>query len=149
MREAVARGIHEDYRTDEVGRKPVDDPAIAEWDELPENLREATRQQAAEIFEELRAIGCRVHEVEDHKVALVSFTDAEIERMAELEHNRWTAERLADGWTLGERDVLKKTSPHLVSWEELPEDVREWDREAVRRIPELLAAVGIEIRRRE
>jgi len=148
-REAVARAIHERYRENQADRKPADDPAMAEWEELPEHLRESNRQQAADIFEKLRAIGCTVHEVGDGDVNALRFSDGEIERMAEMEHDRWTVERLADGWTPGARDVHAKTSPYLVSWEELPEEVREWDREAVRPIPELLAAVGLEIRRRE
>ena len=148
--ETVARAIHEGYRADQAGRKPADDPATAEWDELPEHLRESNRQQAADIFEKLRAIGCTAHEVKDAKVAPHSLLEDEIERMAEMEHDRWVAERRADGWRLGpKRDVLNKISPYLVSWEELAEEVREWDREAVRRIPELLASVGLVIRRRE
>jgi hypothetical protein len=75
-------------------------------------------------------------------------TDEEVERLARREHVRWTDERLADAWTLGpERDVLAKVSPYLVDWAELPEDVRELDREPVRRIPEVLASAGLEIRR--
>ena len=90
-----------------------------------------------------------VNEVADGEVQPISFGPDEIEQMAELEHDRWVSERRADGWKLGpERDVLKKITPYLVSWEELPDEVREWDREAVRRIPELLAAVGLEIRRK-
>lgn len=67
---------------------------------------------------------------------------------AEMEHARWTAERLLDGWTWGEeRDLLKKTSPYLVPWSALADDVKEWDRESVRRIPESLAKVGLEVHR--
>jgi hypothetical protein len=145
-RERIARAIHDVYRADQAGRKPAGDPGLAEWDELPQHLRESNRRQADHIFEKLGAIGCTVHEAEE--VDLIAFTEHEIERLAELEHDRWTAERLDDGWTLGERDVLEKTSPYLVNWDKLSEEVREWDREPVRRIPELLAGVGLEIRRR-
>ena len=146
--ETVARAIHEGYRADQAGRKPAGDPAMADWEALPEHLRESNRAQAADIFEKLEAIGCTVHEAADRKADLILLSPDEIERMAEMEHDRWTAERLADGWTPGERDVLEKRSAYLVSWEKLPDEVREWDREAVRRIPELLAGVGLEIRRR-
>ena len=145
--ETVARAIHEGYRRDQAGPKPAEDPAMAEWDDLPEHLRESNRAQAAGIFQKLRALGCTVHPVRDREVELMVFSDAEIERMAEMEHDRWVAERRADGWTPGERDPLAKTSPYFVNWDDLPEEVREWDREAVRRIPELLAGVGVEIRR--
>lgn len=147
MRETVARAIHEGYRADQAGRKPADDPAMADWDHLPEHLRESNRQQAAHIFEKLRVTGYEARPAEGGDPEPISFTDDEVELMAELEHDRWTAERLADGWKPGARDVLAKTSPYLVGWNELPEEVREWDREPVRRIPELLAGVGLEIRR--
>lgn len=147
-RESIARAIHEEYRANQADRKPADDPPMSEWDGLPEDLRESNRRQAGDIFNKLRAIGCKVREVgEDRTPELISFTHAEIERMSKMEHDRWVAERRADGWTLGDRDIPSKTTPHLVSWEELSEDIREWDREAVRKIPHLLAQVGFEIRR--
>lgn len=68
--------------------------------------------------------------------------------MAEIEHARWNVERLLDGWKWGEkRDIVKKTSPYLVGWSELSNDVKEWDRQTVRKIPEFLAKVGLEVRR--
>jgi len=72
----------------------------------------------------------------------ISFTDAELEQMAELEHERWLAERKRLGWSLGSRDDEARTHPSLVPWAELPEAEREKDREAVRAIPGLLASVG-------
>jgi hypothetical protein len=148
-RERVARAIHENYRRDQAGRKPAGDPALAPWGELPEQLRDSNRDQADHIVEKLEAIGCTVEPARDGAAAPFSFTQAEIERLAELEHDRWVAERRAAGWTQGvERDVANKVTPYLVSWDELSEEVREWDREPVRRIPELLAGVGLEIRRR-
>ena len=72
------------------------------------------------------------------------------EMLAEAEHARWTVERLLAGWTLGEkRDVAGKVSPYLVSWASLPDDVKEWDRRAVRAIPKLLAGAGYEVERAE
>lgn len=148
QRERIARAIHENYRADQADRKPADDPAMAEWDRLLEHLRESNRNQADHIFEKLRAIGCTVNEVGDEGAEPFAFTADEIELMSVMEHDRWVSERRADGWTLGEeRDVHNKVSPHLVSWNELPDAFREWDREAVRRIPELLAGVGFEIQR--
>lgn len=145
--ERIARATHERYRRNQSGRKPADDPAMAGWEELPDHLRESNRAQAADIPEKLRAIGCSLHKAGGGGRP-VSFTEDEIELMSEMEHDRWVAERRADGWTLGEeRDVVNKITPDLVSWEELPENVREWDREAVRGIPELVASAGLGIRR--
>ena len=82
------------------------------------------------------------------KVVEMTFTKDEIEVMAEMEHARWNIERLFNGWRRGnKRDVSHKISPYLTSWKELPEEIREWDRETVRMIPEFLAKVGLEVRR--
>ncbi len=44
--------------------------------------------------------------------------------------------------------MLKKKSPYLVSWAELAEEVREWDRQTVRLIPRLLKEYGYEVFRK-
>jgi len=55
-------------------------------------------------------------------------------------------ERRCEGWVFGpERDVHRKVSPYLVPWGELDEKVKEWDRNAVRKIPDLLARAGFEL----
>ena len=76
------------------------------------------------------------------------FTKDEIETLAEMEHGRWCAERYSDGWKWGDqKDVDKKISPYLVSWDVLSDDIREYDRQAVRKIPELLASENLRIQR--
>ena len=123
-------------------------PALPPWDGLDEELRESNRLQAEHIFAKLRQIGCRAEPVTGRDVALMRFTDAEVEAMAEMEHGRWTAERLSRGWRLGgRRDEERKTSPYLVAWSELPDEIRVRDRQTVRRIPAYLASIGLEIER--
>ena len=68
--------------------------------------------------------------------------------MAGVAHEHWVAERRSAGWVSGpERDVAGKITPYLIPYAELPEDVKEWDRQAVRAIPEVLAAAGLEVYR--
>ncbi len=86
--------------------------------------------------------------VEGREVRLVEFTPDAVERLADMEHARFNIERLLSGWTLGPRDLDRKQSPYLVGWAELPESVREWDRQAVRAIPALLQKIGSEIQTR-
>ena len=63
-----------------------------------------------------------------------------------MEHGRWNAERLLEGWKLGpNRDHDKKISPYLVAWEELPEKIKQYDRDAVKALPEKLREYGYEI----
>ena len=148
IRETIARAVQDLYRQNQADRKPPDDPAMVEWDQLREDLKESNRQQADHFLELLRRIGCLAHPVTDREIVIMAFTEDEIEFMAELEHERWNQERTKEGWTLGpERDLEKKISPHLVPWSKLPDDIREYDRETVRGIPQLLAQIGLEIRR--
>jgi ppGpp synthetase/RelA/SpoT-type nucleotidyltranferase len=148
IREVIAKAIHENYRRVRCDSMASQDPAMADWGKLASDLRDSNVQQAGDIFEKLQRIGCTMRQVTDRDIAVMTFTSDEVELMAEMEHARWNVERLTKGWRLGqERDVTKKISPYLVSWAELPEDVKEWDRETVRKIPEFLATVGLEIRR--
>jgi len=148
VREIIAQAIHENHLRLRSKSTVVQDPSMVEWVKLIEYLKESNRQQADDIIEKLQKIGCEAHRVADREIALMKFTDKEIEILAEMEHARWVVECLFDGWTFGEkRDVLKKTSPYLVDWSELSEDMKEWDRETVRKIPEFLANVGLEVRR--
>ncbi len=87
----------------------------------------------------LAAIGCRVV---DGSASNFAFTDAEIEVLARMEHRRWSGERLLRGWRPGERDDERRLHPDLKPFEELDDDGREKDRDAVRAIPEVLAQVG-------
>jgi hypothetical protein len=149
IREIIAKAIHANYRAGKTRVSSADDPACAPWDILPDYLKESNRLQADSINTKLRRIGCAVVKAIDRKAVNMTFTDKEIEGMAEMEHGRWNVERLLDGWKRGaRRDVAKKTSPFLVPWIELPEDIKDWDRETVRKIPEFLAKVGLEVQRK-
>ncbi len=147
-RDDLAKAIHEKYVKDQEGKKPASDPSMQPWDKLSENLRESNRRQADHIPEKLRRVGCGFAPVTDKEPAIFEFTPAEIETMAELEHERWTSERLLDGWLYGEkRDVENKISPYLVPWNDLTDDVKEWDRQAMRGLSEFLGKAKFEIYR--
>lgn len=47
----------------------------------------------------------------------------------EQQHERWTAQRIAAGWTWGPvRDIQRRTNPALVPYADLPEDQKAKDR---------------------
>jgi hypothetical protein len=145
QREQVARAIHEQYRQDKKAYALEQDPAMQDWDALSENLKDANRQQADDVAAKLAAIGKKAVPVSGRAVQRIELTDQEVDLLAEMEHARWVVERLLDGWTSGPRDHAKKQSPYLVAWEELDEGVKDWDRNPMRKIPEFLAGIGLEI----
>jgi hypothetical protein len=148
-RETIAKAIHEKFRADHKERDP-NDPSIQPWENLREDFKESNRQQADDIPAKLKAIGCDFRSVEGRNPELITFTPAEAEDMAKLEHDRWNTERFRQGWTYGPEkpgNKEKKISPWLVEWEKLPEKIKDYDHDAVKAIPGLLAGLGFEIYR--
>ena len=74
-----------------------------------------------------------------------TFTDAEIDQLAGIEHERWRAEREAAGWRYGPaRDDAAKLNPLLVPWADVPADARRYNLETAAELPTLLARAGFE-----
>ena len=147
MREQLARAIHERFRVHQQGVNPAGDPAMQPWETLREDLKESNRQQAEQIPEKLRVIGCEIRPAIGQEPVKQVFTAEELEMLARMEHDRWMTDKIAAGWTYAPppRDDAKKTHPCLVPWDELPEEEKDKDRQAVLQIPELLAQAGFEI----
>ncbi|MDG4772257.1 RyR domain-containing protein [Solwaraspora sp. WMMD792] len=145
--ERLGRSIHDRYllasRVGAVGS--VADPALLPWASLPEDLRRTNRAQAADIGRKLRVLGLALAPRTRTNVA-VRLTREQIERLAVLEHQRWSRERRSTGWVHGpRRDRAARTHPDLRPWRELPEQVKEKNRDEMRQIPGVLADVGLEI----
>lgn len=68
------------------------------------------------------------------------------EKIAENVHENWSAGRIAQGWTYGEkRDDGKKTTPCLVPYSELTEQEKEYDRVTALQTLKLIVALGYKI----
>lgn len=68
------------------------------------------------------------------------------ERLAENAHDLWAAQRMADGWTLGERrDDGARKHPCLVPYSELPDTEKEYDRNAALGTLKAILALGYRI----
>ena len=143
MHETLARDLHESYRT---GSEFASTRQT--WEQLPEALKDANRQQASRIHHLLKAACYRISPLQNWDADKRTFTEMEITKMARLEHELWCQAKESDGWTYGEqRDENKRTHPDLVSWDNLPEGEREKNLTVVRQIPALLARIGFQIDR--
>lgn len=139
----LARAIHNDYRRRMAASAKPGSAAAMTWDELPEGYKAANRDQAADIARKLATVGCRMVQVPTLAPPPFSFTPAEVEQLAVMEHDRWAAERRGQGWSYGPvRDDSAKKHPALVPWAELDERLRDLDRDTVRNIPAFLAEAG-------
>jgi hypothetical protein len=135
--DALARATHEVYLAN------VHDAsaASAPWALLPERFKQSNRAFADHIPVKLAQIGLRL--TSGGAVQETLGTD-EIERLAQMEHWRWSLEQYLLGWRPGpKRDDFLKQHSLLVDWAELPEDAKDINRELVSRIPAILGAAGL------
>ncbi len=146
LREKLGKVIHEHYRKNQKGKKKHDDPSMKEWSQLDPGLRRSNRQQARDIPEKLRSVGCAYIPVIGRKVKQFHFTKNELNTLAKKEHKRWLKERIQDGWVYGEkRCVKKKISPYLIEWEKLDDAVKQNDYDVIEHIPLLMESADLEI----
>ena len=147
IKELLAQAIHEDYilQQRKIGQTPERNASMVPWENLSEALKESNRDQANHIGAKLRAVGCGIAVSTDWREPLIAFSQAEIELMARMEHDRWLRERRQAGWKSGRKDIGKRRSPYLVPWDELTEDIKERDRVFIRDLPKFLAGAGFKI----
>jgi hypothetical protein len=115
-----------------------------DWKDLDPVLQDSCRQQADHVGAKLRATHCAAEPGSDGSFA---FSPDEIETLARMEHRRWVAERILNGWRPGPRDETRRTTPYLVDYNDLTEDIKDYDRDTVRNLPKLLAMSGHRVRR--
>jgi ryanodine receptor 2 len=71
-----------------------------------------------------------------------------LEAMAKNVHEIWAKERLAQGWTYGEkRDDAQKHHPCLIAYEDLPEEEKMYDRNTSVETLKLILKLGFKIKK--
>jgi mutator protein MutT len=150
--EDASRVVHEAYRLTNLHKPGKLADNLLPWARLPKTLKSSNRDHVTYSIQILRQCGFDVAPVElsdpDPPPVPVGFED-QIERMAELEHGRYVAERLSTGWRLGDKnDPNAKTNPTLVPWKELSESWKTYDRDAIRTLSKVLARAGLKIVKR-
>ena len=146
--EALARANHERYREDKLkAGEDQNNPALVPWDMLSEEIKESNRSEADHIGLKLQSIGCDIAPLTEWDEEPFAFAEEEVDKLAQMEHERWLAERRAQGWTYGPRDPEKKTNPNLLEWTQLPDSGKEFNRQDAASIPALLARAGFQVYR--
>jgi hypothetical protein len=131
-RDRLARALHAKY----LMTNGFDGPT---WSDLAESLRRANCNAADHCPAKLFSLGFDVAAIPPGSIPHISQEDAKallvppepgrmdaghdpLAAVVRLEHERWTIERLLDGWTYAEtHDRVRQTHPLLVSWEMLLE----------------------------
>ena len=150
--EMLARAIHEDYvlKHKQPGEDHIREASLLPWELLPEALKESNRCQADRIGAKLKAVGCQAAPLTDWNAVSFVFEREDVDLMAQMEHESWSAQLVSEGWTYAPTKSLeKKTHPDLIPWAELSEVEKEKNRMTVRGIPRFLAQVGFQVERRQ
>ncbi len=148
--EKSGAAVHEAYLRSQAGKAQKSN--LLPWPLLRDDFKHSNRHQAACAVEILRQSGFAVEptDLPAEKIPLPVFSHDEVEQMAEREHGRWNVERLSAGWRYAEKkDEERRLSPYLVPWKSvlLPDGIKEYDRNAVRDWPKILAQAGWQVRR--
>ena len=145
--ERLARVVHDRYRMARLrrGESVENNPSMVDWGRLPVTQRDSCRTQAEDIGRKLRAIGCtlapRGGPGDDHQLA-----EHTVELLAEMEHERWLAERTEAGWRFAEqRADEQRQHPDIVAWERLSTVARDKNRDAMRELTDIVADAGFRI----
>lgn len=135
----LARQVHEFY-TKTYGT------TLGAWETLSEVFKESNRQQADHMRQKLISVGCTFEQ--SNSAHGFRFSAQETTALAELEHQRWLAERLSTGWKYAERrndDLL--LHPSMVPFDQLSEEEKAKDANAVTVMPDILGETNFSIYR--
>lgn len=128
-REALAQQLHAEYLVDRQSDPDQDQhraASLAPWVTLSETYKNANRRAA----DQLRML-------EFAKNQLLDGTEkpsaAALEQLASIEHDAWWIDRELDGWRFEPtRDNKRKYHPNLVPYDDLSDEIQEYDRAKVR-----------------
>lgn len=149
----LAREIHRRYVAANPDAASAGRRAARSWEELDPADRQQNIDQARSHVIRLDQFGFDIAEVEGRQAIAVEIPADIVERMAMAEHERWMTLKIAQGYRYGpvrvDEPVHDRQHPDVKHWDDLDEATRDNDRRPMRNIPDLLASVGLEVRRRE
>ena len=165
----LAPKVHDFYRNTELGKFKSNSEDINKykvlmpWENLNPMLQNSNLKQVAFYELILKRVGLSIRKVpnpvlfdiesnlsgtfsNDLNVSDNDLKISDYEALARLEHARWNAERLLEGWRYGSvKDIAKKLNPCINAWKDLDDDIKKYDYDPVRNIPVLLAKIGYEV----
>lgn len=145
-REDIAREIHESYLsykgiTRDSSEAKQRDENNKQWEKLKQTYRLACRRAADHLPIKILSIGAMQNGSPFIAAEGLGFaaSQEELESLSELEHRSWEIDRRLDGWHPGtSRDNHARTHPALISYEDLSDEVKEFDRDMIRAIQKYL-----------
>ena len=141
-------------------------PLLRPYTEIPEFYKESNRNAVRSIAEKLKSVGFLMIQARSNEPPF-DFPGIDLDQLAQMEHDRYMRDAIAQGWRYGPEDSgVKKTNPTLLPWKdmteaeiqerypdifdkiglaELPEDEKDKDRNQIKGYPEILKRAGYTI----
>ncbi len=155
----LAPQVHDYYRDMELlsFKSDADDinkyKVLMPWTNLNPSLQSSNLLQVKFYELLLKRVGLSLRRADNPVICDIKTTlskddsdQSDYDTLAALEHARWNAERLLDGWRYGPvKDISKKLNPCLVPWINLDAKTKQYDYIPVDNIPVLLAKIGYEV----
>ncbi len=161
--ETYAKNAHESYRqkhyeeAEKMGKSQEElesiwlEPEMADWSELDEFYKSGYCSKIRYLGEHLEdyntEVGIRPI-LPDAADSIHELYGPLLEQIAEMEHNRWIADKKQEGWRYGDHDDELKLSEELIAYDQLSEKTKEMIRRDVREVPNLLSQIGYELYRK-
>ncbi|MCB1473337.1 MAG: hypothetical protein KDJ68_10765 [Rhodobiaceae bacterium] len=145
--ETLARRLHESY----LAGAGASAAAAKPWEDLPETLRRSNMRAADHLKAKLWTLGFKL--CSDGGVPSLEAAERErlkrlvgaphddplVDKLARIEHERWSIDRKLDGWVYGpERDDRRRIHPKLVPFDDLTMTREDIDKD----VSQILAAIG-------
>jgi len=133
--ENLAQALHQNYFNKLTARgyrygKPSDEEkkiseSLVPYDQLPEHLKTDNIAAARALPAKLAAVGYAILPAREG-LAPTDFPPEVIQRLGELEHDRWLRNKLNGGWRYGKEKVGDpiKTHPAMLPWKQLTQEER-------------------------
>lgn len=110
-------------------------PSYRSWENLAEKQRDAIRYAADHLKIKIRAAGLDPDDMAGLQESWQNLSPETLDRLARMEHERWSAPLWMSGWIFGEaRDESKRVHNNLRPYDELDEDTRNYDIEQVQAV---------------
>jgi len=96
-------------------------PLLRPYAEIPEFYQESNRNAVRSIAEKLKSVGFLMIQARSNEPPF-DFPGADLDQLAEMEHDRYMRDACAQGWCYGPKsNELEKTNPTLLPWKEMTE----------------------------
>ncbi len=146
MLESLAIAIHQQYNQKQLELFPNKPLEYPNFSDLPDTLKYSNLRQARLKADLIELAGWEMRPIGSEGEVVSEIPEDVVDVLAMIEHEAWVKERTDFGWVYGvAKSTEKKINPYLVPYDDLPEEIKEIDREIIRKIPYLLGKIGMAV----